>query len=260
MDPQRIAELKGFVRLLRKNPAVMFLPELDFFRRFIEEDCKGHVSPPPSPAAAEPDEPMADVHQTKVEEEHVDENVKVQEPKRKEEPEEEHKQEVVVEEEKEEEDDYQDPDIVPPETDPPQDMGDPNIEVSEDAQSLSMEKRSDGVRALREGRLYESLDILTEAVRANATSAPIFAARAEAFVLVKKPMSAIRDAERAIELNVDSPRGHRSRGHAHFLLGHWKEALKDFYNAQQCDYDEDTKIWITKTKDKIEAAEARKRK
>lgn len=36
MDPRKVAELKGFVQLCKENPDVLHLPEMEFFRTWLQ--------------------------------------------------------------------------------------------------------------------------------------------------------------------------------------------------------------------------------
>ena len=71
-------------------------------------------------------------------------------------------------------------------------------------------------------------------------SAMAYANRGNAFLKMKKPLAAIRDADEALKVNPDSAKAFKVRGKANALLGRWKEAAKDLGDAQRIDYDEDT--------------------
>lgn len=61
---------------------------------------------------------------------------------------------------------------------------------------------------------------------------------------MNKPNAAIRDCNRALEINSNSQQALKWRGYAHKLLGHWEEAHIDLCKAQNNDYDETVAEWI----------------
>merc|ERR1719231_2062030 len=66
----------------------------------------------------------------------------------------------------------------------------------------------------------------------------VYAKRADAFLKLKKPNAAIRDANKALELNPDSAKALKVRGAAQRYLGEYEKAKKDLASAQSIDYDE----------------------
>ena len=69
-------------------------------------------------------------------------------------------------------------------------------------------------------------------------SALLLAKRAECYLKLKQPNAAIRDADKALELNVDSAAAFKARGKAHRLLGDWEKAAADLGTGLRIDYDE----------------------
>ncbi|XP_050376395.1 TPR repeat-containing thioredoxin TDX isoform X1 [Argentina anserina] len=132
-----------------------------------------------------------------------------------------------------------DADVVEPDNDPPQQMGDPSVEVTEEMQDAAQLAKSRAMDAVSEGKLDEAIDHITEAIMLNPTSAILKASRASIFVKLNKPNAAIRDANAAIEINPDSAKGYKIRGTAKAMLGHWEEAASDLHLASKLDYDEE---------------------
>ena len=64
---------------------------------------------------------------------------------------------------------------------------------------------------------YDVLDINTRAR---------YAKRADMLLKAKRPVAAIADAEKALELNPDSAKATRVKGLAHRKLGQWDDAHK----------------------------------
>jgi suppressor of tumorigenicity protein 13 len=69
-------------------------------------------------------------------------------------------------------------------------------------------------------------------------SALLLAKRAECYLRLKKPNAAIKDAEKALELNADSAAAFKARGKAQRLLGNWESAAVDLGQGLRIDFDE----------------------
>ncbi|KAL3213243.1 hypothetical protein MRX96_035584 [Rhipicephalus microplus] len=122
--------------------------------------------------------------------------------------------------------------------------GDSSVEVTEEQMEQSSEKRGQAMEAQSEGKLEESLKLWTEAIELNPSSAILFAKRANVLLKMEKPNAAIRDANKALELNPDQALGYKIRGRAHRLLGHWEEAAKDLATACRLDYTDEANEWL----------------
>ncbi|XP_033025617.1 putative protein FAM10A4 [Lacerta agilis] len=130
--------------------------------------------------------------------------------------------------------------IIKPDEDEPQEMGDENVEVTNDMKSKAEEKEAEAYAFLETGELQNAIDLLTEAIKLNPLSPILYANRASVFVKLQKPNAAIRDCNKASELNPNDAQAYKWRGKAHMLLGHWEEAAEDLALACIWDYDEDT--------------------
>ncbi|KAM3598824.1 uncharacterized protein V6R79_023089 [Siganus canaliculatus] len=219
MDPRKLSELKGFIQLCESNPGVLHLPEMSFFRTWLQDmgatippppkskgSCQGGCpcGPPPTSASAPEPEP-----------------------------------EPVPSESEESEIEIDNDGVIEPDTDEPLDMGDfENVEVTEEMMDGANEKKMEAINALGEGDLQKALDLFTEAIKLNPCLAVLYAKRASVFIQMQKPNAAIRDCDRAIKINPDSAQPYKWRGKAHRLLGHWEEAAKDLATACKLDYDE----------------------
>lgn len=89
-------------------------------------------------------------------------------------------------------------------------------------------------------------------------SALLLAKRAECYLKLKQPNAAIRDADKALELNVDSAAAFKARGKAHRLLGNWEQAAVDLGQGQRIDFDEDCAMVLNVVTEK--AAVVKKRR
>ncbi|KAG8651601.1 TPR repeat-containing thioredoxin TDX isoform X2 [Manihot esculenta] len=153
-----------------------------------------------------------------------------------------------------------DSDIVEPDNDPPQKMGNPAIEVTEEKQDAAQTEKLKAMDAISEGKLSEAIDHLTEAIMMNPTSAILYATRASVFVKVKKPNAAIRDANAALEINPDSAKGYKIRGIARAMLGQWEEAAGDLHVASKLDYDEEIGLVLKKVEPNAHKIQEHRRK
>ncbi|ERM95952.1 hypothetical protein AMTR_s00060p00207730 [Amborella trichopoda] len=132
-----------------------------------------------------------------------------------------------------------DDETVAPDNDPPQKMGDPSVEVTDEMLDAAQMAKAKAMAAVSEGNLNEAIEHMTEAIISNPNSAILYATRASIFVKMKKPNAAIRDADAALKINPDFAKGFKSRGMAKAMLGQWEDAAKDLHVASQLDYDEE---------------------
>jgi len=234
LNATQVAQLKEFVKVLQAHPDVLHEDDLGFFRVYLA-----------SLGATIPEKVEEIPTQSK--EPEFEEEPELEEP---EEPEEEIEEEPV------------DPDVIPAETDAPQPTGDLTAEVSEEARDKAQELRGQASEFVSQGELQKAIEVLTEAItKHNGTAAPLYATRGQIYLRLKKPASAIRDADVAIKLNPDSAPAFRVRGRARALLGEWSAAVSDLKAANQRDYDpEVNEIIKTLTKKAHDAAERQKKR
>ncbi|XP_074334137.1 TPR repeat-containing thioredoxin TDX [Apium graveolens] len=153
-----------------------------------------------------------------------------------------------------------DADVVEPDSDPPQKMGDASIEVTEENLDAAQALKAKAMDALEKGTLNEAIDYLTEAITLNPRSAILYATRASIFVRIEKPNAAIRDANAALQVNPDSAKGHKIRGLAKAMLGSWEEAAHDLHFASRLDYDEEISSALKKVEPNLKKIEEHRRK
>ncbi|CAI9784472.1 unnamed protein product [Fraxinus pennsylvanica] len=108
---------------------------------------------------------------------------------------------------KHEEEEEEVPDIIEsdieldePDNEPPQKMGKPSIEVTEENCDASQEARIQAMEAISEGKYNEAIEHLTKAILLNPTSAIMYATRPTVYIKMKKPNAAVRDANAALEV------------------------------------------------------------
>ncbi|CAM4513257.1 unnamed protein product [Lepidochelys olivacea] len=142
--------------------------------------------------------------------------------------------------------------VIEPDLDDPQEMGDEYLEITNEMIDQANEKREHAFAALDEGELQKAIDLFTDAIRLNPQFTLLYVNRASVFVKLQKPNAAIRDCDRACELNPNSAQSYKWRGQAHMLLGHWEEAAQDFTLSCQLEYDEDTNAMLKNAQPRAE--------
>ena len=76
------------------------------------------------------------------------------------------------------------------------------------------------IDALNDGELQKAIDLFADAIKLNPRLAILYAKRASVFIKLQKPNAAIRDCDRAIEINPDSAQPYKWQGKAQGLLSH----------------------------------------
>lgn len=150
--------------------------------------------------------------------------------------------------------------VIEPDTDAPQEMGDENVEITEEMMDQANEKKGAAIEALNDGELQKAIDLFTDAIKLNPRLAILYAKRASVFVKLQKPNAAIRDCDRAIDINPDSAQPYKWRGKAHRLLGHWEEAAHDLALACKLDYDEDASAVLKEVQPRAQKIAEHRRK
>ncbi|XP_024970296.1 TPR repeat-containing thioredoxin TDX isoform X2 [Cynara cardunculus var. scolymus] len=200
MDDSKIEELKLFVESCKSDPSILHNPSLGFFKTFLQS--LGAKIPPSSTSGADNGHAF---------------------------------NEDIVESDLE----LDDSDVVDPDNDPPQKMGNLSVEVHDVSRDLAQILKLKAMDAVSEGKLNEAIDQLTQAILLNPSSPILYAARASVLIKLRKPNAAIRDADAALQINPDSARGYKMRGMARAMLGLWEEAARDLGVASTFDHDEE---------------------
>lgn len=223
IDPAELQKLKLFVNLCSAQPQLLNLPQLEFFKTFVEK--LGGKVPEGTPGFGEEQKPEQ----------------KEEEAKKKEsEP------EPVKKEDSEPESDVEldNEGCVEPDNEPEQPMGDAEKEPSEEELDQANDLRSKAAAAYSEQNYEESVKFFSEAIQLNSRSALYYAKRGQAYLKLVKPNACIRDCNRALEINPDSATAYKFRGRANRLLGKWEEAAKDLRQACKLDFDEEADEWL----------------
>ncbi|URE19018.1 Thioredoxin [Musa troglodytarum] len=230
MDAHKVSELKAFVTSCRSDPSILHHPSLAFFRDYLQSLG---ARLPPQAMSKNPMKGETDDDMTKAAPDSVD---------------------------KKPEDIELDGELVEPDDGPPQKMGDPSTEVSEESRDVAQTCKAKAMNAMSEGKLDESIEFLTEAILLNPSSAILYATRASVFVKLHKPNAAIRDSDAALQINPDSAKGYKYRGMAKAMLGQWEEAASDLHVASKLDYDDEINSVLKKVEPNAHKIEEHRRK
>ncbi|XP_043695685.1 TPR repeat-containing thioredoxin TDX [Telopea speciosissima] len=232
MDSSKVAELKLFVNKLKSNPSIINDPSLGFFKSYLQS-LGAQI--PQGPETDESDDESSNP------EEHADPD-------------------SLEDEFMESDIELDNADVLEPDNDPPQQMGDPSVEVTEENRDAAQLSKLKAMDTISEGNLDEAIGHLTEAILLNPCSAILYATRASVYVKMKKPNAAIRDANAALEINSDSAKGYKFRAMAKAMLGQWEEAKKDLHAASTLDYDEEIGSALKKVEPNAHKIEEHRRK
>ncbi|XP_020584111.1 TPR repeat-containing thioredoxin TDX isoform X2 [Phalaenopsis equestris] len=225
MDATKVAQLRAFVSHCKSDPSFLHDPSLGFFRDYL--DSIGARIPFKSASKSDAKQEMGTMPNA----EFVDSNNP--KPRNEVDDDDNHDDEIV------ESDIELEGEVVEPDNDSPQKMGDPSVEVTEENRDAAQISKAKAVDAISEGKHEDAIEHLTEAIMLNPTSAILYATRASVFVKMRKPNAAIRDADAALQINSDSAKGYKSRGMAKALMGNWQEAVSDLRMASKLDHDEE---------------------
>ncbi|ELW64446.1 Hsc70-interacting protein [Tupaia chinensis] len=226
MDPRKVSELRAFVKMCKQDPTVLHTEEMRFLREWVES-MGGKVPPATQKAKSE-----EHIKEEKTDSKKAEENIKTEEPSSEE-------SDLEIDNEG----------VIEPDTDAPQEMGDENVEITEEMMDQANDKKVAAIEALND-----------EAIKLNPRLAILYAKRASVFVKLQKPNAAIRDCNRAIEINPDSAQPYKWRGKAHRLLGHWEEAAHDLALACKLDYDEDASAMLKEVQPRAQKIAEHRRK
>ncbi|TYI53676.1 hypothetical protein E1A91_D11G021200v1 [Gossypium mustelinum] len=243
MDEAKLKELKEFIDQCKANPSILSDPSLSFFRDYLQSLG---ANLPSSACGHEAGDSKSSYVMEESDEEVADGGEKIN-----------------LEEEEEEiiESDIElEGDVVEPDNDPPQKMGDSSVEVNDENRDAAQLAKAKAMDAISEGKLEEAIENLTQAILLNPTSAIMYGTRASVYIKMKKPNAAIRDANAALEINPDSAKGYKSRGIARAMLGQWEDAAKDLRLASKLDHDEEINGALKKVEPNAHRIEEHRRK
>ncbi|XP_060047560.1 hsc70-interacting protein-like [Erinaceus europaeus] len=232
MDPRKVNELQAFVKMCRQDPSFLHTEEMRFLRKWVES-MGGKI--PPATYKTKSEE---NAKEEKTDSNETEENIKTDE---------------LSSEESDLEIDNEG--VIEPDTDAPQEMGDENVEVTEEMLDQANDKKVAAIDALNDGEFQKAIELFTDAIKLNPRLAILYAKRASVFIKLQKPNAAIRDCDRAIEINPDSAQPYKWRG-----LGHWEEAAHDLALACKLDYDDDASAMLKEVQPRAQKIAEHRRK
>ncbi|XP_060528457.1 hsc70-interacting protein-like [Cylas formicarius] len=216
IDRESLEKLKQFLTFVKAQPALLNLPQLGFFKSFIES-FGGKVPE----AKMQPEFKADSAPDLKDSDEAFESDAE---------------SELELD---------MDGCVEPDKLSDDQKMGDPSIEeVSEENSDKADSLRQEAMAQLGEGNLEKAIELFTEAIELNPNSAVLFVKRGQTYLKLTKPNACIKDCSRALELNPDSAASYKFRGRAYRLLGEWELAAKDLRQACVIDMDEQTDEWL----------------
>ncbi|ELW72415.1 Hsc70-interacting protein [Tupaia chinensis] len=89
--------------------------------------------------------------------------------------------------------------VIEPGTDGLQEMGDENVEITEEMMDQANDKKVATIEALNDGELEKVTDLFTEAIKLNPRLAILYTNRASVFIKLQKPNAAIQDCKVPLE-------------------------------------------------------------
>uniref|UniRef100_A0ABI7WZM4 Hsp70-interacting protein N-terminal domain-containing protein n=1 Tax=Felis catus TaxID=9685 RepID=A0ABI7WZM4_FELCA len=205
MDPRKASKLRAFVKMCKQDPSVLHTEEMRFLREWVESMGGGAVKYHLL---------LIKLNQKTISRKKkqivrkTEENIKIDEPSSEE-------SDLEIDNEG----------VIEPDTDAPQEMGDGNVEITEEmmdqANDKKKKKKVAAIDALNDGELQKAIDLFTDAIKLNPHLAILYAKRASVFIKLQKLNAAIRGCDRAIEINPDSVQPYK-----------WEEAAHDLdFNA-----------------------------
>jgi len=136
-------------------------------------------------------------------------------------------------------------------------LGDEKKEVTDEDRTAAGEAKMKAVAAQNEGKLEEALKLFTESIEKNPTSSLTYGSRAALLLKMKRPNAAIRDCNRALQMNPDSAKALKVRGKAYRYIGQYDKAKKDLQAGNQIDFDDDTFAMQKFLEDRLRGKERR---
>lgn len=111
-------------------------------------------------------------------------------------------------------------------------------ELTEEEEDKQNAAKGVAAELLEDGDKAAALGKLSEAVMVGNPNAMLLCRRGELLLKMKRPKAAIVDATAALKKNPDSAKAYKIRGKANRFLSKWVEAVDDFAQCQQIDFDD----------------------
>ena len=122
--------------------------------------------------------------------------------------------------------------------------------VAEEVMLQSMELLGRAQTAWGAGQHFKAQAYLSTAIEGNPSQSLLYAARGAYYLKLRRPKSALQDANLALTYNPESARGHKVKGKAYALLKKWDSALHHLRIGNQLLYDEKSYTQLKKAEAK----------
>ncbi|KRY78705.1 Hsc70-interacting protein, partial [Trichinella pseudospiralis] len=155
---------------------------------------------------------------------------------------------------------FSDADVMEPEEEMSLPFGDESVELTEEMIVNCDVKQQKAMEAAKKGDYEQALKLYSEAICLNPLSTLLYGRRAWVLLNLKKPMTAIRDCTKAINLNPNAAIAYKYRGKAYRMLGRWEDAYYDLCNANNLDYNEECYQWLKEVEEYAKKIFEHKRK
>nr|KAF6366544.1 hypothetical protein mPipKuh1_009942 [Pipistrellus kuhlii] len=165
--PRKVSELRAFMKMCKQDPSVLHAEEMRFLREWVES-MGGKI--PPATHKTKTEENKAE----KTDSKKVEEDIKTDEPSSEE-------SDLEIDNEG----------VIEPDTDAPQEMGDENVEITDEMMDQANDKKVAAIDALNDGELQKAIDLFTDVIKLNPRLAILYAKRASVFIKLQKPNAAI---------------------------------------------------------------------
>ena len=131
-----------------------------------------------------------------------------------------------------------------------QEMGDDSRQATEAEREEAMVMKHLGMDAFKNEDFTAAIKRFTTGILLDNSITSLFVKRGVAYLKIKKPYAAIRDAKKAIKLNPDSAPAFKLLGKAYLDLNKWVDSCKSYEEAQKIDYETDIEEIIKEIKPK----------
>ncbi|XP_032246853.1 putative protein FAM10A5 [Phoca vitulina] len=168
MDPCKVSEFWAFEKMWKQNPSILHTEQMRFLQECVE-NMDGKIPPATHKTKSEDN-----IKEEKTDSKKVEENIKPDKPS---------SGESDLENDNE--------GVTEPDTDAPQEMGDENVEITEEMMDQANDKKVAVTDALNDGELQKATDLFTDAIKLNPRLAILYAKRASVFIKLQKPNAAI---------------------------------------------------------------------
>ena len=141
-----------------QDQSILYTKEMCFLREWVES--MGSKIAPAAPKSKSEE----NIKEEKTDGKKLEENIKTEEPSEE--------SDLEIDNEG----------VIEPDTDAPQEMGDENVEITEEMMDQTNDKKVAAIAALNDGELQKAIDLFTDAIKLKPHLALLYAKRASVFI------------------------------------------------------------------------------